>query len=374
MKLEVKPPSSTTISLGRPVQSRRRPVGERGLGDRRRRVERIGKAGAHHAGERGDEDALGEVELLDRRLLLLLGHLAFLGHARPARDGDPDETDEDAEQDDLAGRRPEDLAHELAVEDRRHQRAEGGAVAEGHRHAERHPEVAHREAEGQPAQAPHGAPEPGPPERRGGGLAQHRQQVPRVDRGEDPGSDDPAEEAADQPVDLPGPLLHAPVRDVEAAGGEAAEPVEEDAEERVRLHDVASLRAGARTALDVEDLAQLPRDGAVVGVRRHQVAHVPPPPSGRRRSKRRPPSAPRCRSRRRRRARSSRDRDRSSSSARRASRSVSSSSRQIGLCRRAYSSCWSSCTDILKALRITVVFLSLSRSQAQAALRASISR
>ena len=177
------------------------------------------------------------------------------------------------------------------------------------------PEVAHGEAEGQPAQAPHGAPEPGPPEGRGGGLAQHAQQVPRVDGGQDPGGDDPAEEAPDQPVDLPGPLLHPPVGDVEAARGEAAEPVEEDAEERVRRHSEASLRA--RTALDVEDLPQVPRDGAAVGVRRHQVPHVPPPPLGRRPSKRRPPSAPRSRSRRSRRARSSRDRDRSSSSARR---------------------------------------------------------
>ena len=53
-------------------------------------------------------------------------------------DGDAGEADGDAEEDDPAGRRPEHLARELAVEDRRHEGAERGAVAEGHGHAERH--------------------------------------------------------------------------------------------------------------------------------------------------------------------------------------------------------------------------------------------
>src|ERR1700722_22768 len=40
----------------------------------------------------------------------------------------------------------------------------------------------------------------------------------------------------EEPVGFPGPALHFAVGDVEAAGGEAAEPVEDDAQQRICAH------------------------------------------------------------------------------------------------------------------------------------------
>ena len=59
-----------------------------------------------------------------------------------------------------------------------------------------------------------------------------------MQRGQHPRGDDPTEEAAHQPVGFPGPLLHAAVGHVETARGQAAEPVEEDAEKGIRVHAI----------------------------------------------------------------------------------------------------------------------------------------
>jgi len=88
-------------------------------------------------------------EFLDGRLLLLRRHFAFLGHARLAGEGDAAQADGDAEQDHLSRGGVEHVGYEDAVEDGRHEGAEGGTVAERDRHAKRHPEIAHGEPEGQ---------------------------------------------------------------------------------------------------------------------------------------------------------------------------------------------------------------------------------
>ncbi len=62
--------------------------------------------------------------------------------------------------------------------------------------------------------------------------------------------EDPAEEAADQPVHLPGPLPDAPLGHVEAAGGEAAEPVDEDAQEGIRDHVCRSMWNTSRSSVE----------------------------------------------------------------------------------------------------------------------------
>ena len=72
---------------------------------------------------------------------------------------------------------PSTLETKTAVEDGRHQGAERGAVAEHHRHAERHAEIAHREPEGEAAEAPQHAPEIAPEEASRPGFAEHAAQV-----------------------------------------------------------------------------------------------------------------------------------------------------------------------------------------------------
>src|SRR4029077_10766789 len=74
------------------------------------------------------------------------------------------------------------LGHALATADWRHERSECSAEAQNHRHAERQSEVAHREAERQPANTPQQSEEKGPEDRRRRGLVQYREQVLREER------------------------------------------------------------------------------------------------------------------------------------------------------------------------------------------------
>ena len=68
-------------------------------------------------------------------------------------------------------------------------------------------------------------------------LMKNLREISRHGEGENPGRDDPTEETAHEPVGFPGPMLHAAIRNVEAAGGESAQPVEEDAEYGIRIHE-----------------------------------------------------------------------------------------------------------------------------------------
>ena len=56
-------------------------------------------------------------------------------HEDEAGDGDADDADADAGQHPVARQRGDQLAVEIAIEDRRHQGAEGRAVPQGHRSA-----------------------------------------------------------------------------------------------------------------------------------------------------------------------------------------------------------------------------------------------
>ena len=98
-------------------------------------------------------------------------------------------------------------AFELAAEERRHERAKHGAVAERHGHAEGNPEVAHGQAEGQPPDPPEDAEDVAPGQRRRRGVREDADQVRSLGKGERPRGDDPAEDAADEPVRLPRPPL-----------------------------------------------------------------------------------------------------------------------------------------------------------------------
>src|SRR6185312_8910315 len=60
--------------------------------------------------------------------------------------------------------------------------------------------------------------------------------IPGQQRGHKPGGDNPAKDATDQPIGLPGPLSDAPVWRVETAGSEAAQPMEDNSQRRVSIH------------------------------------------------------------------------------------------------------------------------------------------
>ena len=127
-------------------------------------------------------------------------------------------------------------AADLALEEGRDDGAEDGAEAEGQGVAQRQAQVAHGQAEGQAADTPQNAQQVGPEEAAGRGAAKTSSSRGEVSAGRDPWRDDPAEDAADEPVQLPGPAAHLLVGKVEASGGQAAEGVQEDAEERLGVH------------------------------------------------------------------------------------------------------------------------------------------
>ncbi len=55
-------------------------------------------------------------------------------------------------------------------------------------------------------------------------------------QGQHHGGDEPRSDALDNPVNFPGPTLDSPKRDEIAGGGEAADPVIDNANEWVRTH------------------------------------------------------------------------------------------------------------------------------------------
>jgi hypothetical protein len=64
----------------------------------------------------------------------------------------------------------------------------------------------------------------------------YRQQVFRHQKREEPGGDDPTEEAAGQPESFPCPSLHPSIRHIETAGSQAAEPVIHHAYDGIWIH------------------------------------------------------------------------------------------------------------------------------------------
>ena len=107
------------------------------------------------------------------------------------------------------------MADEHTAENGRHERAEGGTEAERNGHAEGKTQEAHGQAERQPADTPQKAEKERPKECALRSFGEDGKQVSRHEVTEKPGSDDPAEETANQPIGFPGPAADAAIRHVE---------------------------------------------------------------------------------------------------------------------------------------------------------------
>ena len=68
-------------------------------------------------------------------------------------------------------------------------------------------------------------------------MCEDAEEVRDEEGGEDERGDDPGGEALDEPVDLPGPALDSAEGDEVGGGGEAADPVIDDADERIWSHE-----------------------------------------------------------------------------------------------------------------------------------------
>jgi hypothetical protein len=69
-------------------------------------------------------------------------------------------------------------------------------------------------------------------------FVEHREQILGQGERADPRANEPTEHAAGQPEGFPRPFAHAFVGHVKTAGGQAAQPVEDDAEKRIGLHSL----------------------------------------------------------------------------------------------------------------------------------------
>ncbi len=105
-------------------------------------------------------------------MLLLVGQLALLGPAGQAADDDPGQANAHAEQDRRAGGCPRH-AFKLTAEERRHERAERRAIAQGHRHPQGNAQVSHGQTEGQAADPPEDAEQIAPEQGRPRCLAEN---------------------------------------------------------------------------------------------------------------------------------------------------------------------------------------------------------
>jgi len=138
MKFVVKPPSSTTTKTGRPCQ--RLGVPWRSV------ISLMGSPAARPKAKQAlitpemlRRDSRFQIEFLDGGALLLFGHFAFLGDTCRARDEDAEEADANAMRIVKPERVPQ-TSVKIGRGNGRHQRTEGGGVAENHGHAERHAE------------------------------------------------------------------------------------------------------------------------------------------------------------------------------------------------------------------------------------------
>ena len=107
--------------------------------------------------------------------------------------------------------------------------SEGGAEAQGDGVTEGEAEVTDGEAEGDAADTPEDSPEKCVMDAGGGCFAKDVDDVGDEDEGEGERGDDPRGETLDEPVDLPRPTPDATEGDEVGGGGEAADPVIDDA-------------------------------------------------------------------------------------------------------------------------------------------------
>lgn len=213
-----------------------------GLGHGRSRLDAIVEAGAQDTGDGADDEAFGEVELFDAFLLFFLGQFAFLEHAGAAADIDTEEAEDHAGENDAAPVGCEEFVegcfagcvNEVIV-DGGYERAEGRCESEEDRVAQGHSEIAHAEAIHETADPPEDTPEKGPGDDCRLRLADDGGEIGNGEPGCDGRNDEPGEEAADDPIAFPGPAFDLFERDVEAARGESADEVEEDAEEYLHV-------------------------------------------------------------------------------------------------------------------------------------------
>src|SRR5579864_960675 len=129
-----------------------------------------------------------------------------------------------------------DLRCEYSTKDRRHQCPECGRVSQRDGHAQRHSQVSHGKAEGEATQTPQNAECICPEKTARRSFVEYTHEVMRHRQRENPWGDDPAKESTHQPVGFPCPVFHPAIRNVEAGGSQAAEPVEKHAE--CRIHEV----------------------------------------------------------------------------------------------------------------------------------------
>ena len=199
-------------------------------------LETEGEEGAHDAGEDGYGEAFGErVVGFAGFGFLFGGDFALFREAGGSVDGYGDETDGDAEEDDLAGGLVEDGV-DGAVVDGWDEGSEGGAETEGDGVAEGETEVSDGEAEGDAADAPEDSPEKGIVDAGGGGFAKDADDVGNEDEGEDKWGDNPCGETLDDPIDFPRPAPDATEGDEVSGGGETAHPVKDNAQKRIWSH------------------------------------------------------------------------------------------------------------------------------------------
>ena len=181
-------------------------------------VEPKGEAGAHDAAERGHAQAQLQVELPNAGQLLRLRQFALLGDARRSRKHDPHHANATPIRITMPERSLSRWANcpwkigGISV-------PKTAVISQRDGHAQRHSQVAHGQAEGEAAQSPQHAEKINPEKRRCGRAVQHGKQITRHQPGHHPGHDDPANHSSGQPVGLPRPAAHLPVRHVEAGRG-----------------------------------------------------------------------------------------------------------------------------------------------------------
>ena len=180
----------------------------------------------HETGEQGNGEATGEVEVLHGFALLLLGERLGLEKTGITDDADAQESDGHAKE---HGKRERGEGIELGEEHIEQHGAEDGAQtgtgAEGNALAEGHTEVTHGEAEREAAHAPEDAEEDGHPDiERLIGAEQLAEAMTRGhgEQGAEHGEHQPGEDALNEPVALPRPLLDLVDGDVAATLAEGA--------------------------------------------------------------------------------------------------------------------------------------------------------
>src|SRR2546430_9444359 len=119
---------------------------------------------------------------------------------------------------------------------RRHQLPKCSTEPKNNRHAERQPQITHRQSERQAANSPEQAKEKSPEERDFGTLGENCSQIFGDEQTQEPGRNDPTEYAACKPKCFPRPMFHAAIRHIEAAGRETTEPVQKHSQGRIWSH------------------------------------------------------------------------------------------------------------------------------------------